>query len=429
MNRYRLMILMCFLFCLSNSFLTYAQTIEIVNRNVEVFRMEEFHQRGGLPNFFKKLNSQRRLHIGYIGGSITEAKEGWADLVFNWFKLNYPLIAFCQTNIAIGGTGSDLGVFRIERDLLVYNPDLVFVEYAVNDSGRNSESVMSSMEGIVRKIWANSPLTDICFVYTTAKEFVPDMVMGKQMETVKVMEELADYYQIPSINMGLPVARLYASGELALAADPLENSNRIVFSKDGVHPLLESGHPIYASLVGKYLKQMSDFCGMTNCRLIKPYVKNNWERAKMINVSEALLLGDWKILPKEHMVVRDCNVGMPVIYQGEPGASLKFKFKGNVFGFFDCIGPGTGIIDVSVDGKMLEQSRFDPWCSGYRKHCFLIDNLSDGIHEVEVLVTNKVVDKRKILQTNNIVIDDLKLYSETCWYPTSVLIIGELVNE
>lgn len=406
----------------------FAQTIESINCNADVFRIEEFHQRAGLPNFFKKLNSQRQLHIGYIGGSITEAKEGWANLVFNWFKLNYPLTAFYQTNIAIGGTGSDLGVFRIERDLLVNNPDLIFIEYAVNDSGRNYDSVMSSIEGIIRKIWASNSQIDICLVYTTAKNFVPNMVKGELMETVMVMEKLANYYQIPSINMGLPIARLYASGKLVLAADPLENSKIIVFSKDGVHPLYESGHPIYAALVGKCLKQMSGLSGTMLHTFVKPYLENNWECAKMIDVSKVALSGNWKILSNEHPVVKRCSIGMPVIYQGEPGASMKFKFKGSAFGFFDCIGPGTGIVDITIDGKKIEQSRFDPWCSGYRKHCFLIDDLVYGMHEVEVSVTNKFIDKKKVLLKNNVVLEDLNDYSETCWYPSNVLIVGEFIN-
>ena len=35
----------------------------------------------------------------------------------------------------MGGTGSDLGVFRLQHDVLRQRPDLVFIEFAVNDAG------------------------------------------------------------------------------------------------------------------------------------------------------------------------------------------------------------------------------------------------------------------------------------------------------
>lgn len=45
----------------------------------------EFHPRGNLPNFFKKIKSGKEVTIAYIGGSITEAVNGWSDKTFNWF--------------------------------------------------------------------------------------------------------------------------------------------------------------------------------------------------------------------------------------------------------------------------------------------------------------------------------------------------------
>ena len=44
--------------------------------------LEESHIRAGLPNFFNKILSGHPVRIAYIGGSITEAKDGWRDLTF-----------------------------------------------------------------------------------------------------------------------------------------------------------------------------------------------------------------------------------------------------------------------------------------------------------------------------------------------------------
>lgn len=54
---------------------------ETKHEKVDVFKMKEFQIRDGLPNVFYKIETQRQVRIGYIGGSITEATEGWRDFV------------------------------------------------------------------------------------------------------------------------------------------------------------------------------------------------------------------------------------------------------------------------------------------------------------------------------------------------------------
>src|SRR5258708_6271371 len=90
--------------------------------------------RGGVPNFFSKLAAGKEVHIAYFGGSIT-AQEGWRPKTLAYFQKQYPGAKISQINAAIGGTGSDLGVFRLKQDVLDHQPDLVFVEFAVNDGG------------------------------------------------------------------------------------------------------------------------------------------------------------------------------------------------------------------------------------------------------------------------------------------------------
>lgn len=56
--------------------------------------------------------------------------------------------------------------------------------------------------------------------------------------------------------MGVEVARLFAADKLILKGEQEENSKTIVFTEDNVHPLAESGHPIYAYVVTKYLDKL-----------------------------------------------------------------------------------------------------------------------------------------------------------------------------
>jgi hypothetical protein len=398
------------------------------SKKASVFKRQEFHQRGGLPNLFYKIKTQRQVRIGYIGGSITEAKDGWRDLTFSWFRLAYPQTSFYQINATIGGTGSNLGVFRMEHDMLEYKPDLLFVEFAVNDSEEPRESILRSMEGIVRKTWAAFPNTDICFIYTTAEKFCPDLMNGKLQSASQAMEELAEHYGIASIHVGMEIARLYAQGKLILSGDPAENAHTIVFTKDHTHPLSESGHPLYASVVVKYLDKMSKKANKTEHQLPLSYIQDNWQDAKMIDISQTELKGKWIKLSGNNPIVQQESQFMPSIYQANPGSSMHFKFKGKVLGFYDCIGPGSGSLEISVDGKKQEKYRFDQYCSSFRKNCFFVDGLSDGSHEVEVSVSGAKIDKAAILSKKGISIENPAKYSGLDWYPANVMIVGELLK-
>ncbi len=393
-----------------------------------VFNMEEFHQRNGLPNVFHKIATQRQVRIAYIGGSITAAKEGWRDLTFDWFRLHYPYTAFYQTNAAIGGTGSDLGVFRMEQDVLIHQPDLLFVEFAVNDSGQERIALLNAMEGLVRKAWAANPEMDICFVYTTAESLCSDLIKGEQQHAVSVMEEIADFYGIPSIHVGIEIARLYVQKKLVLSADPSENANTIVFTKDKTHPLAESGHPLYAHIVARYLEKMKSNSRIQSHPLGKPYMESNWQNAVFADISQADLQGNWEKLKEGDEVYDRFKDMLPELYQGNPGATLAFRFKGTHIGFYDCIGPGTGAIEITIDGKSIEKYRFDKWGNDYRKHYFMLAPLEDGIHHVQVKVTGQPIDKAEILLKRYIKLDDPTRYEALNWYPAKIMIIGELVH-
>ncbi|SDM49302.1 SGNH/GDSL hydrolase family protein [Kriegella aquimaris] len=394
---------------------------------VDVFKMKEFHLRDGLPNVFHKIATQRQVRIGYLGGSITEAREGWRDLSFSWFRLNFPKTAFYQNNAAIGGTGSDLGVFRLEDDVFDEKPDLLFVEFAVNDG--HTPTSLRTMEGIVRKTWAAFPNTDICFIYTTAEVYCRAMVdEGKTVYAVDEHEKVAAHYGIPSINVGLQVARMYAQGELLLSADPSKNERTIVFTKDRTHPLPESGHPLYGSLVAKYLDKMSKTAHDKKHVLSAPYTIENWQAAKMIDISQTEQTGTWKKLEDGHDLLRKFISYMPSIYQAKPRSSMRFKFKGTVLGFYDCVGPGTGSLEITVDGKKQEKLRFDQWSNNYRKSSFFVEGLKDGVHEVEVRVLEKKLDKADILSKKKITIDDPVKYKGLDWYAANIMIVGELLK-
>ena len=106
--------------------------------------------RRGLPNVFARLAAGDTVRIAYLGGSIT-AQPGWRSKSLAWFRRQFPGAEVNEINAAIGGTGSDLGVFRLEHDVLRHKPHLLFVEFAVNDGGAPPDRIHRSMEGIISR--------------------------------------------------------------------------------------------------------------------------------------------------------------------------------------------------------------------------------------------------------------------------------------
>ena len=169
---------------------------------------KECRPRGGLPNFFLKAQTTgAALKIAYLGGSIT-AQPGWRVKSLIHFQRAYPQATFEEINAAIGGTGSDLGVFRLQQDVLSKAPDLLFIEFAVNDGGAAPDQIIRCMEGIVRQTWKQYPACDICFVYTLTEALSPAVLEGKFQRSASAMEKVANHYGIPSIHFGMEVAKL-----------------------------------------------------------------------------------------------------------------------------------------------------------------------------------------------------------------------------
>lgn len=209
--------------------------------------IQEFHMRAGLPNYFAKVFNGEPVNVAYLGGSIT-AQPGWRVYSLDWMKEKFPEVRFKEINAAIGGTGSDFGVFRLNDHVLAHKPDLVFVEFAVNDSYTDPDKILRSMEGIVRQIWQANSYADICFIYTIKEDFLEEETKGCLPKSVQTMEGIADKYNIPTINYGFEVARQVKSGKLIFTKQGSKKVNGVpVFSPDGVHPYLETGHKIYTS--------------------------------------------------------------------------------------------------------------------------------------------------------------------------------------
>ena len=398
----------------------------------------ECRARGGLPNFLARAAAGGEVNVAYFGGSITAA-NGWRPKTFAWFKQQFPKAQFTEINAAIGGTGSDLGVFRNQHDVLDHKPNLVFIEFAVNDGGADPVHIQQTMEGIVRQTWKNDATTDICFVYTLAHNQLDDLAKGKFQRSASAMEAVAEHYGIPSIHFGVEVAKQVKEGKLIFKGEVKKGSSPMgppmIFSTDGVHPLSETGHEIYLQVIQRSWPAVTKASREAAPHLLgAPLRADNWELAKMVPLSKEMMQGAWeKLDPAKNGQAKSVASRMPDLWKaGAPGATLSFAFKGKGVAVYDLLGPDGGIVTVKLDDQPERKATMiDGYCT-YSRIAKLDcgSNLPEGLHRVTVKLTDQTPDKEKILFEKNR--GELKQHPErfkdNVWYAGALLLLGDLAK-
>lgn len=378
----------------------------------------------GLGTFFTKLENKEPVVIAYLGGSITAA-PGYRVQTEKFLKAAYPSATIKTINAGVGGTGSALGVFRLDHDVLRHHPDLVFVEFAVNDNGGDSLTICNAMEGIVRKIREQNKQTDICFLYTINEPMVAVFQKGELPASMRYMQVIADHYGLPAINMGWDVLRLMKEDKLVFRGEKnAAYGDKIVFTRDGTHPT-DEGHQCYTQTIESAFAQLKQVGKATVNRLPPALYPDNFQYATVISPADKAvnIAGHWKPLKDEPSLKGFLSAYPDGIYTADPQDSLTIKFKGTYFGAGDILGPSTcGKVILSVDGKIITKSRFDRHCSWTRRSYFFIDKLEDTEHTLTLKIDPVKVDKLKILNPGEA--GDAGKYGENNLYIGNIMLPG-----
>jgi lysophospholipase L1-like esterase len=403
---------------------------------LEPVAAELVRPRDGLGNVLAKLQAGGEVKLAYLGGSITAA-AGWRVQTRAWFADQFPNAQVREINAAIGGTGSDLGVFRVQRDVLQHKPDLLFVEFAVNDGGASPERIWQAMEGIVRQTWAADPRTDICFVYTYRVGYEKELEQGQCPRAAAAMEMLADHYRIASINVALKVVQLQREGKLVFQSDVAAPAGVIRFSSDGVHPL-DDGHRIYTDVVADAVRSMQSAPQAVEHgpKLDKPFVADHWQQAKMVPLTPEMLSGNWVQLDDQSPLARSFGARMGTLWEtGEPGSKITFRFRGSQAKLYDLLGPDGGQVIVTVDGQTRDKPvpRFDSYCTYHRIATLAVAEGLDPAqtHTVTIEVHPEQPDRQSVAFRLKNPAEELKTakFQGTRLRVSHLMLLGDLVVE
>ncbi len=316
--------------------------------------------------------------VGYLGGSITEGAGASCDAatyrsrVTAWLQDTNPQLKVKEINAGIGGTGSSLGVCRMDHDLLWANPDLVFVEFAVNDDSVEETLCLRSVEGIVRKLLAHNPEVHIVFLYTITKSYIDRFYQkGALPDAVKLHQRVAEYYGIPSINVGLA---LY---------EYLEKTGAAVteYLPDTVHPN-DQGYELYAKTIQQVFPSLRFLIQKPSA----PLTPGAYEQACLLP-AEGLAQGPWKVGDGDMMGRFESFIACDTA-----GAELIVPFTGTLIGIYWTIEQDSGVIEYSIDGGPVQrQSAWDRYALSFNRACSTVldTHLEEGPHQLQIRIAGE----------------------------------------
>ena len=247
-----------------------------------------------LKNLMKRAANGESLVIGFLGGSITQGslsstpKTCYAYLVYEWWKKSFPNAAFSFVNGGIGGTTSHYGGARAWKDVLCYRPDIVTVDFSVNDDA--NEFFEETYEGMLRRL-LTAPSDPAVVVLNNV--FYDT---GKNAQDYH--NRIADHYGIPHVSIKDTVYPDVESGKIVRAditpdnLHPNDKGHRLVADEickllDSIKAEMEEETIAGENIEGKSTKTEA------SVSLPAPLTENAYEHSRLIQIqdNEAILDG------------------------------------------------------------------------------------------------------------------------------------------
>ncbi len=331
---------------------------------------------------FEKAEKGEEITVAYIGGSITEGytvqpEECWAFLTHKWLCEKFPGAQINYVNAGMSGTPSTLGLIRCERDVLAPHgdPDIVFVEFAVNDA--QDDLSMEAYECLVRRLYElpDDPAVILMFMRT-------DNGYSCQEKQSQV-----------GINRGLPMISLNDGLTWAIDNDVMTWAD---YSNDGAHPNPEGCKLITEMVVNMFESALSG----------RVYGSDLWKNISSVNICEDRfinmhLLDSTSLTPvsqgeyNEKKMLETFPNGWMRKKAANEGIRFEMTFD-SLFIVYHCNKiKSFGAADIYVDGekvKTINSQAADGWSNPVPKPVVIGDGTAKQ-HTVEIKMQEGQEDK------------------------------------
>ena len=308
------------------------------------FYKDSIYRMGNTYRLTQKLRAAEKgekLTLAYLGGSITEMGK-YTTPFSAYVKQTFAKGGFTEVNAGLSGTSSVVGLVRSEPNVVAKNPDIVFIEFSVNDH----EDIMykKCFESVIKKFLdlPNEPAV-IILIQRAKSGF------SSQAQMVPVGEN----FDLPTISMDNALTKAFNSGYLTLND----------YFTDDYHPH-DKGGKLVSDCLSYYFRQAMRTENRSDSYTVpsKTVYGTEYENCTYINPKDmtGFNAGSWSagggynggsILPYSY----NLNGGSPMTFKAS-GKGLIIVFKAN--------SSGMGSINVTVNGKTTVVSGNKQYCWG-----------------------------------------------------------------
>ncbi|GHV44356.1 hypothetical protein FACS189492_0540 [Clostridia bacterium] len=323
--------------------------------------------------------------VATIGGSLTagdgavDYSKGWAQtLVREYLPNSFPGINFTLKNAGIGGTGSGFGMYRFQTDVAPFNPDMVFIEFAVNDHWLayegNTETIRRNAESLIRQCKALPSNPYVVVVILSANYMKNTPVSGDTWKGI------AEYYGVPVMDL-----RNYIHNDFPDFFGE--------YSNDGTHPNAD-GYQLYYNKICEYLDspEYSYYKNPLDAQQLynKETVVKGLNRLETHNFTRIAPQNGWSI--GEASYNGPTGINMTTYSTSEVGKKMNFEFQGDTLAFMSFRGSDLGSFRATVDKgtaqeMVVEFTQYYETSVGYgNKEVYTVSagGLTDGSHTAEI---------------------------------------------
>ncbi|MDA0840579.1 MAG: SGNH/GDSL hydrolase family protein [Planctomycetota bacterium] len=193
-------------------------------------------------DFERRAKAGEHLTVVFFGASLTWGANAsdpnntsYRGRMADHFREHYPNARFQFYDSAIGGTGSQLGVFRFERDVIRRKPDLVFLDFSANDDIYSADpESLASYEAIVRRLVHGQRVPTVVVMFPfrwNTQQGNTDNMKGRDAHL-----QIAKAYGVPAGDAITLSQQRVKAGQITLDE---------IWPLDGVHPG-DAGYALFA---------------------------------------------------------------------------------------------------------------------------------------------------------------------------------------
>jgi lysophospholipase L1-like esterase len=224
---------------------------------------------GRISRFLEKCRTRKTVTLAFLGGSISlgsalsDTAQRYSALLAGLVRREFGLSSVVEMNSSISATGSRYGASRVAFDLLRHDPDLVVIEFSVNDFNTAADDELrATLEGVVRQCLKHDPDLPVMLLFTMKAD-------GANAQNVHA--DVGRHYALPMISYRDAVWPLITGGRVD-AGD---------FFLDDPHPT-PAGHKVAAGLLLAHLKRAAKLTGGGGVSVPAPLVTDLFEHAGIL---------------------------------------------------------------------------------------------------------------------------------------------------